>query len=71
MAGIYDYPGALPADRISALAKVLAFLATGTEALEDIAARGRGGELCANDYAGLGILLRACAETLEDIEKRQ
>lgn len=71
MAGIYDYPGALPADRISAIAKVLAFLATGTEALEDVTAQGRGSELPADDYAGLAILLRACAETLADVEKRQ
>lgn len=69
MAGIYDHPTALPLDRVHAVAKALAFLGTATGALEDVESRGGGYPLAADDYEGLCILLRACAETLAEVER--
>lgn len=69
MPGIYDHPTCLPEDRVRAVSKALAFLGTATEALEDVESRGGGLPLGAADYEGLCILLRACAETLEDVER--
>lgn len=71
MAGIYDFPTAQPLDRVRAVSKALAFLGTATGALEDMAAQKRGPDLNADDYEGLGILLRTCAETLAEVEKKQ
>lgn len=71
MAGIYDHPTALPLDRVHAVAKALAFLGTATGALEDMESQGRGFSLNADDYEGLCILLRTCAETLAEVEKKQ
>ena len=70
MAGIYDFPTAQPRDRVAAVAKALAFLGTATWALEDMAAQRRGPDLNADDYEGLGILLKTCAETLAEVENR-
>ena len=71
MAGIYDFPSAQPKDRVNAVAKALAFLGTAAWAMEDMAAQRRGPDLNADDYEGLGILLRTCAETLAEVEKKQ
>lgn len=71
MAGIYDHPTALPLDRVHAVARALAFLATATAALEDGESQGRLAPPNADDYEGLCILLRTCAETLAEVEKRQ
>lgn len=68
MAGIYDYPGAHPADRVQAVARSLSFLALAAEMIEvcgDQVVPGNG------DYDGLATLLRACMITLEEVEKQQ
>lgn len=69
MAGLYDHPTCSPADRVLAVSKALCFLGSATEAIEDVETRGGGCPLGPDDYQGLTILLRACAETLEDVEK--
>ena len=70
MPGLCDYPASQAADRVQAVSKALCFLATATGAIEDVEARGAG-NLAPEDYEGLTILLRACAETLEDVERQR
>lgn len=68
MAGICDYPGAHPADRVLAVSRALDFLALAAEMLEvcqEKVAIGR------DDYAGLATLLRACVTTLDEVAKQQ
>ena len=68
MAGIYDYPGAHPVDRVLAVAHSLGFLAFATEMMEkcqETVVPGR------EDYEGLAILLRTCAMTLDEVAKQQ
>lgn len=68
MAGIYDYPGAHPVDRVLAVSRALGFLALAAELLDvckeqAIVSRG--------DYEGLATLLRTCVITLDEVAERQ